>query len=166
MQNKICLQYETFVEPIEYKENISNTEIEELNYYRYDVFPKTGDDSFTEIIVNVNPVVFDIVKIFKFKELELFIESFVWNACEFRFDKLNIDPVLFVPWFLKWININDDFMYKQYQNFIHGIVINNSNDGQAIIFDLGTANINAMTELLEILSDFGIKTTRLISSYN
>ena len=110
MLNKMNSQYETFVEPIEFKENISNSKVEELNYYRFDVFPKTGDDSYTEIIVNVNPVNFGKPQIYKFKNLELLIDSFVWNSCEFRLTNLSLDPVLLTSWFLKWVDINDDFM--------------------------------------------------------
>jgi hypothetical protein len=166
MLNKISLEYETFVEPIEYKENISKSEIENLNYYRYDVFPKTGEDCYTEIIVNVDPTIFDTIKIFKFKDLDIFIKSFVWNASEFRFGKSNIDPTLLVAWFLKWININDDVMYKTFQTFIHGIIINETDDDHTIVFDFGTVEVNAIMELFELLSDLGVKKIEIESFYN
>lgn len=166
MLSKVSLEYETFVEPIEYKENISKSEIEDLNYCRYDVFPKTGEDCYTEIIVNVDPTTFDTIKIFKFKDLDILIKSFVWNASEFRFGKLNIDPILLVTWFLKWININDDVMYKKFQTFIHGIIINKTNGDQKIVFDFGTVEVNAIMELFELLSDIGVKKIEIESFYN
>ena len=54
MHNKINAQYETFVEPIEYRENNSYTNITGLNFYRYDVIAKTNEDSYSEITVNIN----------------------------------------------------------------------------------------------------------------
>ena len=54
MHNKINAQYETFVEPIEYRENNSYANITGLNFYRYDVIAKTNEDSYSEITVNIN----------------------------------------------------------------------------------------------------------------
>ena len=99
-------------------------------------------------------------------DLDIFIKSFVWNASEFRFGKSNIDPTLLVAWFLKWININDDVMYKTFQTFIHGIIINETDDDHTIVFDFGTVEVNAIMELFELLSDLGVKKIEIESFYN
>ncbi len=89
-----------------------------------------------------------ITKTINNARIEIF--PFCWNNCRFITDK--IEASILIPWVEKWIDIEDS-RYSDYSNSIHNCsMVEKSDNADEITVDFGTAPIDSMTELINLLA--------------
>ena len=75
---------------------------------------------------------------------------FLWDNCRFTLEKVSEN--LLIPWIEKWIDVQDS-RYSEFSNSIHNCSIIKNADGLfELIVDFGTAPIEAITELIDLLT--------------
>jgi hypothetical protein len=84
----------------------------------------------------------------------------IWNAVEFRFEKFDGDWSELDRWYQKWLN-TDDTNFRDVDG-LSGVVHHAARpdiDGDLAIIpvDFGSAPVNAVMELLQVLETIGVK---------
>jgi hypothetical protein len=85
--------------------------------------------------------------------LELEIRPCVWNNMVVLCKTFDASDPAFLAWFTKWMNTNDDNPMDQYglYNVIHHTTVERIDGGCKVTVDFGSAELNALYELLSIL---------------
>jgi hypothetical protein len=95
---------------------------------------------------------------FSIDGIDVEIEPFVWNGCEFTVDEK--PNFMFESWAKKWIDIEDnkEVPKDSFSNVIHSVTFPKQEGNKwTISIDFGTAPIEAFKELLTTLNRQGIK---------
>jgi hypothetical protein len=91
-------------------------------------------------------------------KMEVEIDPFVWNGCEFTTDEK--PNFMFEFWAKKWIDIDDNKVVPKgdFLSLIHSVTMpKQEGDKWTTSVDFGTAPIEAFRELLKSFSNQGIK---------
>ncbi len=148
---------------------LNNEEPNELfKYYRLDYLKKdeNGENRIVEFntdgYLDHEPLEFEV------GNSRIEINPFVWNNCEIFIDNDLNDWNEFHEWIKKWIAIDDE--YAQDENGFSGLIHNvtrpiEENSRITTAIDLGTAPVEALTELLEVfLNDGAVNEIKIASS--
>jgi len=84
----------------------------------------------------------------------------VWNAFEFRFPNIESDWAEFDRWYQKWLNL-DDTNFRD-SDGLSGVVHHAARpqiEGEMLVIpvDFGSAPVNAVIELLQVLATAGVQ---------
>jgi len=84
------------------------------------------------------------------KNSKITINPFLWGNCTITFEKIIENNLIL--WIEKWIDVQDS-RYTEYSNSIHNCSLNkNANGLNELTVDFGTAPVESMIELIDLLT--------------
>jgi len=106
-------------------------------------------------------LVFEPVEFVWGKRLVVGLSPFTWDACALRFDPPAEPPVeALVTWFRRWFDEGDS---RAATNAFPGNIVHSMTDPQRIgdawwiVVDLGSARLPALSELLDVVAEAGLR---------
>lgn len=92
-------------------------------------------------------------KIF-YKSLQIRLNPFCWNSCEFQVDKIEIAHLR--NWVIKWLKIDEDLIEGELSGAIHSCSEPELLEGKFhFVIDFGTSKESAVIEFIDLLNDTG-----------
>jgi hypothetical protein len=140
-------------------QNKSLPEIFQLHRFDLMVKAPNGKLNPTEFNLHQDSILHFEKQEYKINDIAVNIEPFVWNGCEFTFDKEPNNWDSFSNWAIKWIDLEDEnkIDVDGFQNVIHSVTFPEQKNGKwTTSIDFGTAPIRAFKELLTIFSAEGV----------
>ncbi len=148
---------------------LNNEEPNELfRFYRLDYLKKDDNGENKIIEFNTEGYLSHEPLEFKIGDSRIEINPFVWNNCEIFIDNDLNDRDEFYEWIKKWIAIDDEYTQDEngFSGLIHNVTSPAADNGWiTTAIDLGTAPVEALTELLEVfLNDGAVNEVKITSS--
>jgi uncharacterized protein YtpQ (UPF0354 family) len=127
--------------------------------WRFDCVEHVGDKNFTPTEFNSDTYFNHIPLKGQFNNIQVELNPFFWNGCEFLLSKEPSTWTPFHDWIKKWIDIDNtkEFEKSLLKNVIHNVTQPKSIDKKIFFaIDFGSASINSFLELLEIFQQMNI----------
>ncbi len=133
--------------------------------YRFDCVEKEGEEFKIIEFNNDSYINYNLLN-YTFREMEIELLPFFWNACELEIHQEIEDWTNLIAWIKDWmeeeeeeVDENKDLSFK-----IHNCRRPIIAEGKSLLaIDFGTAGIDCLIELIRILDGFGVKKVKIHS---
>ncbi len=133
---------------------------EPYNLYRFDLVSFDGDEP-SLVEVNLESYIESEPMIYQVGDMAVEIQSLHWNGIEFSVQPAIVDEEPLKVWAIRWLDLEEDL---DLGGFIHSLTAPEDDRGYTMwSVDFGTAPVQAVQELLQVLAGLGVKSVKLHS---
>ncbi len=140
-----------------------------FNLYRIDYAETTADSQTKLEELSPDTYIDHKITTFETEKLKIELHPFYWHGCKVTVANSGLLTNQLVRWAEKWIDINEinSTNVDGLSNVIHSVsILQSENEQLEISIDLGSAEINALMELILLAEQIGAETVTISSSIN